>query len=104
MIHEIRLEPEALDEIIDAARWYEDRERGLGQQFATAVFERIARLRTFANAGAPVYGVAGALLARQVRLRRYPYVIVYVVAGDVVRVVAIAHERQMPGYWASRLD
>ena len=42
-------------------------------------------------------------MARQIRLRRFPYVIVYVVAGDVVRVVAIAHERQLPGYWASRL-
>jgi hypothetical protein len=41
-------------------------------------------------------------LARQVRLHRFPYVIVYVFAGEAIRMVAIAHERQLPGYWASR--
>ena len=38
------------------------------------------------------------------RLLRYPYVVVYAVADDEIRVVAFAHERQLPGYWADRLE
>jgi len=37
------------------------------------------------------------------RLLRYPFVVVYAVADDEIRVVAFAHERQLPGYWADRL-
>jgi plasmid stabilization system protein ParE len=100
----IRLDVEALDEIIDGARHYEERERGRGERFSDAVFARIERLHGFPNAGSPVWGTNGVLLARQVRLHKYPYVIVYAVSDDEIRVVAIAHEKQMPLYWASRLD
>jgi hypothetical protein len=47
------------------------------------------------NAGSPVWGVNGVVLARQVRLRKYPYLIVYVVSDDEIRVVEIAHEKQI---------
>lgn len=35
-------------------------------------------------------------------LRRYPYGLIYRVDGDQVRVVAVAHDRQLPGYWVGR--
>lgn len=104
MISTVRLGAEALEEIIFAARYHDERERGRGDQFVEAIFARMQRLNSFPNAGSPVWGVDGLLLARQVRLRKYPYLIVYAVADDEIRVVAIAHERQMPLYWASRLD
>jgi plasmid stabilization system protein ParE len=37
-------------------------------------------------------------------LRRYPYGLVYRVDGDQVRVIAVAHNRQLPGYWAAGPD
>ena len=43
-------------------------------------------------------------MVRQVRLREYPYLIVYDVSDDEIRVVAVAHEKQMPLNWSSRLD
>lgn len=100
----VRLDNEALNEIIRAARYYDERERGRGDRFSEAVFGRLERLNSFPNAGSPVWGVNGVLLARQVRLRKYPYLIVYAVSDDEIRVVAVAHEKQMPLYWASRLD
>jgi len=39
---------------------------------------------------------------RYCALRRYPYGLVYRVEGDQVRVVAVPHGRQLPGYWAGR--
>ena len=57
------------------------------------VFGRIETLNSFPNAGTPIWGVNGVLLARQVRLQRYPYIVVYAVAAEKIRVVAIAHRR-----------
>ncbi len=36
---------------------------------------------------------------RQARVSRYPYRIVFQVAGDRITVVAIAHHSRRPGYW-----
>jgi plasmid stabilization system protein ParE len=40
---------------------------------------------------------------RYCALRRYPYGLVYRVDGDEVRVVAVPHDRQLPGPWAGRV-
>jgi plasmid stabilization system protein ParE len=104
MSRPIRVDDDAVDDIIAAALRYEQKERGRGELFQEAAFARIERLNNFPNAGAPARGVDGVVLARQVRLRKYPYLIVYVVSDDEIRVVAVAHEKQLPLYWASRLD
>ncbi len=104
MTRRIRIDDEALEELVEAARWYEERERGRGAMFSNAAFARVEALSRFPDAGVPVQGVSGVLLARQVRLLRYPYLVVYAVAEDEIRVVALAHERQQPGYWTDRLE
>ena len=104
MTRRLRIDDEALEELVGAARWYEERERGRGALFADAAFGKVEVLSSFPDAGVPVQGVSGALLARQVRLLRYPYLVVYAVADDEIRVVAFAHERQQPGYWTDRLE
>ena len=100
----VGLDDEALDELVGAARWYEERERGRGAVFSNAAFARVEALHSLPDAGVPVQGVSGALLARQVRLLRYPYLVVYAVADDEIRVVAFAQERQQPGYWTDQLE
>ena len=90
----IRLDDEVLGELVEAARWYEERERGRGAELSDAASGRIETLNTVPNAGTPIWGVNGALLARQVRLQRYPYVVVHAVTEKEIRVVAIAHGRQ----------
>lgn len=40
---------------------------------------------------------------RQVRLRQFPYRLVYMVVSDEIVIVAVAHERRRPGYWQDRL-
>jgi len=34
--------------------------------------------------------------------RRFPYTVVYKIRGDVIIVVAIAHQSRRPGYWHHR--
>ena len=35
-------------------------------------------------------------------LRRYPYLVIYRVDKDEIRMVAVAHSRRLPGYWSDR--
>lgn len=36
--------------------------------------------------------------------RRFPYQVVYVVHADGVVVLAVAHDRRAPSYWAARIE
>ena len=35
-------------------------------------------------------------------MQRFPYFVVYRVGDNRIEIIAIAHERQRPGYWAKR--
>ena len=37
------------------------------------------------------------------RVGGWPYHVVYVVTGDLYRVIAVTHEKREPGYWLRRL-
>jgi hypothetical protein len=52
--------------------------------------------------GSFVPGVAEAVGARRVSLKRFPYTVVYVELDAELRVLAFAHMRRRPGYWHER--
>jgi plasmid stabilization system protein ParE len=92
----------ARDEYIAAARWYEDRQEGLGREFMNAVeslIERAAddRLPGLA-AGTPSAGVMKLLELR------FGYAIYFELGGDVMYVWAVAHGHRRPSYWWGRLQ
>jgi hypothetical protein len=99
----IRVEPEAKKEVAAAAAWYDERREGLGLELIAevdAVFAAIAR----SPSRFPLYPrVAPELRVRRAAARRFPYSIAFIELATVVRVIAIAHERRRPGYWAARL-
>ena len=35
-------------------------------------------------------------------LKRFPYTLVYRVAGETITVIAVAHQSREPGYWGGR--
>jgi toxin ParE1/3/4 len=39
---------------------------------------------------------------RRFPLHRFPYSIIYYIKGNDLRVIALAHHRRRPGYWAGR--
>lgn len=39
---------------------------------------------------------------RRFSLHRFPYSIIDYIKGDELRVIALAHHRRRPGYWAGR--
>ena len=90
--------PSALAEMQDAATFYTMKANiKLGLAFV-AEFERTANF-VLAN---PLLGTVFRGTRRQYTLRRFPYSIIYQVTAEELRILAVAHHRRRPGYWARR--
>ena len=91
--------PAAAADIEDAHRWYRDRGEQLGARFLAAVREA----GTWIAANPEAYPVFYRN-ARRVRLRRFPYSLLYRTFPDSVVVVACLHARRDPQVWKTRSD
>ncbi|MCX7017092.1 MAG: type II toxin-antitoxin system RelE/ParE family toxin [Candidatus Sumerlaeota bacterium] len=89
--------PEALEKLIEAARFYEAREAGTGERFLDAVDAALDTLQRN-----PLLGRSDQQGRRRWLVRRFPYLIIYRVESAVLHILAIAHTSRMPGYWMSR--
>lgn len=92
------LHPEAQQDIRDAASFYRERAGAALSQSFLAEFEDSTNLLL-------VYPGAGAIWRygkRRLVLRRFPYSLIYTVAGDQLRILAVAHHSRHPGYWRGR--
>lgn len=96
------VEPEADQELEEAALRYEAERPGLGQRFLEGVAATLERIRRFPKAGAPVPYLLENLPARRAPVKGFPYHVVYLTTTEAVRVLAFAHVRRRPGYWLSR--
>jgi len=86
--------PQARAELLEARGWYEERSAGLGSEFASAVDAAVERaLRT------PLAFACIEADFRHVVMRRFPYSIIYFVAGTELVVVSCFHHRRSPGSW-----
>jgi len=91
--------PEADKEFREAACYYETECPGLGLTFITAVHKAISRIMENPMAATPV----GSGIRSKV-VGRFPYSLLYAVEGDLLVIIAVAHQRRRPGYWRSRLE
>jgi toxin ParE1/3/4 len=89
--------PGAEAELAAAARFYDERRPGLGDDY----LREMQRLIDFAlghpEAGAPVEEGVRWLLSQ-----RFPYAVVYRWRTEHLQVLSFAHLRRRPGYWRSR--
>lgn len=99
----VRFGPEAVAELSEAVRWYEQRRDGLGLALLAAVEDAVDAISRWPHSGSPVPEVEG-LVIRRTRVDRFPYHVAYLVNDDEIRVLAIAHDRRRPGYWSQRID
>jgi len=92
--------PEAEEDILNAALWYESRREGLGLDLATELHAAIERA---------LENPFGYLLlrkhphVRRVLARRFPYRIFYIVRPGAVIVFAVLHAAQDERHWMGRL-
>lgn len=97
MTLEVRLRPEAEEDLSDAAAWYEEQLTGLGQEFLDRVlfaFESIAeRPRMYPTVHRRT---------RRALMHRFPFAIYYRIEKDSIVVVAVMHGSRDPRLWKER--
>jgi hypothetical protein len=83
---------------------YELAVEGLGRRFLYAYRDAIEQALAHPGSGVQRKEVRTRHnTLRKFHLRHFPYTLVTVVVGDELRVIAVAHQRRYPGYWAQRL-
>jgi plasmid stabilization system protein ParE len=99
----LRIDLAAEEEVQQAAQWYEDQRTGLGLEFLSAVDTGVQRIRHDPLAFPLLETLPEEQNIRRLVLARFPYVIIYEVLSQEIRILAIAHSRRRPGYWKKRL-
>jgi hypothetical protein len=84
----------ALEELADAALYYERQQTGLGFEFMEEV-DAFVQIITIA----PQQPRLRRRGYRRVNLKRFPYYIAYSIEAGVIVVLAIGHAARRPEYW-----
>jgi toxin ParE1/3/4 len=93
----LRYHPDAEQELIEAARFYEERLPGLGADFLDEIDDAIATILEAPDRWREVEPEI-----RRYTVSRFPYAVYYRVRGDVVRVLVVKHHSRHPDYWKYR--
>lgn len=101
MAFKIRIDPEALDDILESATWYDQQSSGLGARFKKQVKSQINQLKQNALAHGIRYNDV-----RCAQVRRFPFLIHYVVdvSERKVEVFAVLHAGRHPDVSKSRSE
>jgi plasmid stabilization system protein ParE len=91
--------PEAHEEMIESARFYEGRSEGFGSDFLRAVEETIRRIEQFPEAGP----IARANIRKRL-VSGFPCTVLYEIQPDRIFIAAVMNQHRRPGYWRKRLQ
>lgn len=103
MSSEKREHPAALQELHEAAFWYDEREAGLGNDFLDAIDGAIKQIVEWPNSAPVLTNGTRTPTIRHLSVEVFPYRVVYFVTDRDIVIVAYAHERREPNYWHRRL-
>ncbi len=93
-----RIHQSAQVELDDATGWYERESLAAAQRFISAFRSLVADIAKMPERFPPVRREA-----RQAKLRRFPYYVIFACEQDSITVLAVAHFKRRPGYWHDRL-
>lgn len=91
--------PEAESEVLKARDWYEARAPGLGFEYARAVDAAVAAVLRNPETYPRV-----AHDCQKLRLRRFPYSLIYKASPGELLIVALFHQRRDPAAWHQRVS
>jgi len=89
--------PLARRELFEAQDFYEARAAGLGAAFLDNVETAVTRLRR-----QPLSGSLVEADLRHLRVRRFPYSLIYRLDEERLFIIAVSHDKRKPRYWARR--
>ena len=94
----VRLHPEARAELRAARKWYFERSPLSATAFAHAVDNAVSQI-----VEAPTRYPMAEHGTRKFVLQRFPFNIFYRPGEGEIVIVAVAHQKRRPGYWAGRV-
>jgi toxin ParE1/3/4 len=100
----VELTPEAHEEALEAATWYDVQRVGLGTEFLDELERLFARMSQLPRSFPVLMDPSPEFGLRRALLPRFPYGVVFTELADNIRVVAIAHGKREPGYWLYRVE
>ena len=89
--------PDATQELGAAALWYDQRQRGLGEEFLKEFEATLRRIEVEPERWRLMRGDN-----RKLNFHRFPYAIVYSLRGDTLFIKAVMHLHRRPFYWQDR--
>ena len=90
--------PAAQTELIDAQDWYENEAPGLGRRFRVAIDGLVERMSASPRQFPVVFKNV-----RRALLRRFPYMLFFVIEGERLYVIACFHASRNPLHWQRRV-
>ena len=100
----VRFHPGAAADLSSAGDWYEQQLSGLGADLVDEVDHALDVIAERPMAWPLWPGVGEAIGARRFLLPRFPFGLGYLVEGNEVVVLAVAHLKRRPGYWLDRVS
>jgi plasmid stabilization system protein ParE len=97
MTIDLRLRPEAEQDLADAAVWYEEQREGLGNQFLDEVLSAFSVISE-----TPLMFPVVHRNIRRALIHRFPFGVYYRVDSTEIVVVAVMHGSRNPRQWKSR--
>ena len=94
----VRFHPEARAELRETRGWYYERSPLSATAFAHAIDSAVSKI-----VGAHTQYPLADHGTRKLVLERFPFNIFYLSSESEIVIVAVAHQKRRPGYWASRL-
>jgi len=89
---------ETEQEFAESIAYYESKEPGLGSRFRNEVAEAVDRILRH-----PELTTLRPKGYRRVNLHTFPHYIAYIIRGDSIWIVAIAHGYRRPEFWIGRV-
>lgn len=90
--------PEALLEADEAARFYEERQDGLGIRFIESLSDALNKIER----SSILYRKIDKNI-RKCRILRFPYGVIFRDQKEMIQIIAVMHLKRKPGYWKSRI-
>ena len=90
---------EALDEMIEAAQFYEIQSPGLGQDFLLEIYSVKEKISETPMTWAELEPGTRRCLAP-----RFPYALLYQMDGTNIIITSVMHLKRRPNYWKKRLN
>lgn len=89
---------EAEQEFAESVAYYESQETGLGTRFRDDVAKAVDRILRF-----PEMARLRPKGYRRMNLTAFPHYVAYVIRGETIWIVAIAHGYRRPEFWIDRI-